>query len=344
MRIALDATYSIGGALSGVGNYCREILRGVAAAHTEANFTFCYRPHRFIESFQETLPANARRRLLLEEFPAFSADLLHGLNQRLPRRRMKRSVCTFHDLFVMTSDYSTLEFRERFTRLAREAAARADLIIAVSSFTAHQVEALLGVEPARLRVVHHGVHPPANAPDEALRENIILHVGALQRRKNVTRLISAFEQVPGDWRLVLAGGAGYEAGEIRKCIHASPAAARIEELGFVSQESLHRLYAKARILAFPSLDEGFGIPVLEAMAWGVPVLTSNRSALPEAAGDAALLVDPLDGEAIAGNLRRLACDTGLRVELAAKGKRRAEDFTWPQAVEKTWSVYSELLA
>ncbi len=141
MKIALDATYSLDRNISGVGVYCREILSGLAAAHPEAEYLFCYRPHRYLRSFSCTLPRNARRSLLWSSWPR-SADLFHGLNQRIDSRH-RRTVSTFHDLFVLSGEYSTPEFRERFAAQARLAAERSDLIIAVSHFTARQVEQLL---------------------------------------------------------------------------------------------------------------------------------------------------------------------------------------------------------
>ncbi len=117
--IALDATYSIGDRLSGVGVYSREILLGLAAAHPEARFQFCYRPHRFARSWREKLPRNCHRFFLQEPILPRRADIFHGLNQRLPTLRLRRTVTTFHDLFVLTGDYSTPEFRRRFAEQAR---------------------------------------------------------------------------------------------------------------------------------------------------------------------------------------------------------------------------------
>ena len=265
-RIALDATYSIGDNLSGVGVYSREILFGLAGAHPAARFQLCFRPHRFLRSFHRSLPPNCRRFLLQEPFVPRRADIFHGLNQRLPTVRPRHAVTTFHDLFVLTGDYSTPEFRRRFAAQARHAAAESDCIITVSEFTAGQVEQLLGVDRARLRVVHHGVHVPP--PPDAPREKVVLHVGALQKRKNIVRLVRAFEAMPAAWRLALAGSAGFGGGEILRAIESSPARDRIEVLGYVTAEELARWYARAMILAFPSLDEGFGIPILEAMAAG----------------------------------------------------------------------------
>jgi glycosyltransferase involved in cell wall biosynthesis len=346
LKLALDATYSLDRDISGVGVYSREILDGISRAHPEVSFLFCYRAHRFCKSMRATLPRNARRALLGESgfgraWGPWTAELFHGLNQRLPRQRFRRAVATFHDLFVLTGDYSTREFRERFAAQAREAAARADLIIAVSAFTARQVQQLLGVEPARLRVIHHGVRVRAGSVSR--REKIVLHVGTIQRRKNVFRLVEAFERMPSEWSLVLAGTCGYGAEEIIERIERSPRRAAINVLGYVTDWQLGELYAKASIFAFPSLDEGFGMPVLDAMASGVPVLSSTRSALPEVCGDAALLVDPADHDAIAEGLMRLAADRALREELRMRGLLRAQEFTWAQAAAQTWEVYRELL-
>jgi len=342
LKIALDATYSLGGQLSGVGVYSREILHGLARFHPEASYLFCYRPHRFLRSFADRLPGNASRRLLREN-RAPSADLFHGLNQRLGSVRHRRAVSTFHDLFVISGDYSTPEFRERFTAQARDAAQRSDLIIAVSAFTARQVEQLLDVEPSRLRVIHHGVRrvPQTAGPRE--REQMILSVGAIQRRKNTIRLIEAFEQLDSGWKLVLAGSSGFESQEALQRLERSPRKHDIQVLGYVSDSKLDDLYRRAAIFAFPSLDEGFGMPVLDAMAHDVPVLTSNVSAMPEVAGDAALLVDPQDVASIAEGLRRLTTDSALRERLIGAGLVRAQEFTWEKSVEATWKVYEELL-
>lgn len=356
MTIALDASYSIGSELSGVGVYCARIIEEMARAAPESRFLLCYRANRFFRALLEPRPAsNTVRRLMEAPFDRSlprEADLFHGLNQRLPRHRFRRAVATFHDLFVMTGEYSTPEFRQRFTALARDAAGRADRIVTVSRHTACQVESLLGVEPSRIAVVHHGVDPVPEfqAEDLAafrrrhrLERPFLLHVGAVQARKNITRLVAAFEALQADLDLVLAGSDGYGVAEIRARIAASPARERIRLLGYVSRESLLRLYRTAAALAFPSLDEGFGMPALEAMSAGLPVVTSNRSGTAEAAGDAALLVDPTDTAAIAEALRQAVEDSGLRQDLIRKGHARAAEFRWDAAASKTLEVYRKLL-
>ena len=186
-------------------------------------------------------------------------------------------------------------------------------------------------------MIHHGVRPPGAT---SKRENLVLSVGAIQRRKNTARLVRAFERLPDSWRLALAGAAdGFGAVEELEAVEESPAKSRIDVLGYVTSAQLDDLYKRAGIFAFPSLDEGFGMPILEAMARGIAVMTSNCSAMPEVAGDAALLVDPVN---IGDALLRLATDEALRGDLARRGLERIKEFTWQSAVEKTWAVYDEL--
>jgi len=331
--------------LSGVGVYSREILNGLAQRYPDQRFLFCYRPHRFLPSFRDvSVPSNASRGLLRVGgvFP-WQCSVFHALNQRVDCK-FAPTVATFHDLFVMTGEYSTADFRQRFTLQAKQAALASDLIIAVSEFTASQVVSLLGVPPSRVRVIPHGVRRPAETPpSDDQRENLILTVGAIQTRKNTARLVQAFESVEQGWRLVLAGDpGGFGAEQILQQIERSPRRQDIEVAGYVDPRTLHRLYGRARVFAFPSLDEGFGMPVLDAMACGVPVLTSNRSALPEVAGDAALSVDPDSVDDISRGLRQLTTDLELRDALRQSGIRRAAAFSWERSVEMTWAVYAEL--
>jgi glycosyltransferase involved in cell wall biosynthesis len=236
---------------------------------------------------------------------------------------------------VLSGEYSTAEFRARFARQAREAAAGADLIIAVSAFTAAQVERYLNVPPERIRVIHHGVI--ARAIPDLAREKVVLCVGAIQKRKNQAMLMRAFRAMPDDWVLVLAGSQGYAAE-----VELAGVGERVRITGYLAEEELAGWYARASIFAFPSLGEGFGMPMLEAMAAGVPVIAGNRSALPEVCGDAAEQIDPESEDQLAAALLRLATDDGRRRELIARGFARAKQFTWESAVAKTYAVYREL--
>jgi len=342
LPIALDATYSLGSSLSGVGVYSREILNGLAAAEPASQWEWFYRSQRYWRARGLPRPPNVKRRFLADSWGSRSADLFHGLNQRLPSRRFRHQIATFHDLFVLSGEYSTPEFRERFAIQAREAASRADLIISVSAFTASQVESLLNVPRSRIRVIHHGIVPSPVSALPHRREKVVLCVGAIQARKNQARLIRAFRAMPDDWSLVLAGSQGYSAREAMQAAANSPASGRIRLTGYLTDGQLRDWYARAGIFAFPSLDEGFGMPVVEAMAAGIPVIAGNRSALPEVCGVAAELIDPSSEEEISGALVRLAEDRGRREELIALGFERATHFRWVDAVASTLAVYREL--
>ncbi len=192
-------------------------------------------------------------------------------------------------------------------------------------------------------MIPHGVDVVSAPQKDAGRHPIILHLGAIQKRKNLVRLVEAFAQAPRPWELHLAGSFGYGAEEVLAAIERSPHRERIRTPGYLSPAALEDAYRTASIFAFPSLDEGFGIPVLEAMAHGLPVVTSNRSALPEAAGGAAWLIEPEDTATLGSALRELCEDPALRARWQARGLERVKSCGWPTAVDATWQVYQEIL-
>jgi glycosyltransferase involved in cell wall biosynthesis len=355
VTIALDASYSLDRVPTGVAVYSANLIRALAASEPDERFLLCYRANRFFRSLRKGLPGPNCSRRLLEDFACFTfrsgVSVFHGLNQRLPRSRFRRRVTTFHDLFVMTGDYSTREFRSRFGNLAREAAAQSDYIIAVSEHTAQQVSEWLKFPRGLISVVHHGVHPvPRFSAQEIdafrrkhrLEEPFVLHVGALQKRKNIQRLVEAFEGLGPPYRLVLAGSDGYGANTILYRIGQSPVAAWIRRFGYVDERTLALLYRTASVLAFPSLEEGFGLPVLEAMSAELPVVISDRGALPEVAGDAAIMADPEDPQDLRNTLREVLEDDALREQLTRAGLRRCDEFSWVKAAHETYRVYQQL--
>lgn len=343
MRIALDATYSVDPRPTGIGIYSNALLIGLPNRFPDDMFYHCYRPKPYMKKPRNLRP-NVRQRLLGTPLPLWGPELFHGVNQRVDKRYTKRVVSTFHDLFVMTEQYSAPAFRERFTEQAKLAAQNSDLIIAVSQFTAEQVNNLLGVERSRIRVIPHGVSPPSPELWHK-RENIILTVGALQVRKNFVRLIDAFERLSPDWRLILAGArTGYRAGAVIERLRNSDCKDRIQLVGYQWPAELEVLYNRASIFAFPSLDEGFGLPVLEAMAHGVPVITSNRPALVEVAGDAALIVDPQSTDDLEYALERFITEPTLRNQYIQRGLERAKLYPWDRTLRATHDVYKELLS
>ena len=352
--IGIDAGNSLDRPPTGVAVYARNVIRELALSHPEQRFGWYYRSNRYLRSFRTKRPPNVSRRLLEETALRLNPSrpaLFHGLNQRLPKDLDTIKVATFHDLFAITGEYSTREFRERFAALARETASRADHIIAVSAHTAEQVAEFLGFPRTRISIVHHGAEPLiAPSPDQcdaimhrlAVNRPFLLHVGSLQIRKNVTRLVEAFETVAEPVDLVFAGARGYGADRIVERIRNSPARARIHLLGHVGDRVRACLYARAEALVFPSLEEGFGLPVIEAFAAGLPVIASNVSAVPEVAGGAAILVDPLRPSEITEAIDRVLGSSELRADLRSRGAARVQGVTWQRCARETWEVY-ELL-
>jgi glycosyltransferase involved in cell wall biosynthesis len=224
----------------------------------------------------------------------------------------------------------------------------AKAIIAVSHATRHDLIERLGVPPDTIRVIHHGVSPefsPATPErinqirtEYRLPEFFILAVGSLHPRKNLARLIQAFERIApemSDLALVLSGASGWTAEEILERAWRSPFSRRIFYIGYVSDGDLPALYSAAAVTAFVSLYEGFGLPAVESMACGTPVVAANRSSLPEICGGAALLADPFDPESIAAALRRVFDDAQLRQRMIELGIARAASLTWQSSALQT---------
>jgi glycosyltransferase involved in cell wall biosynthesis len=241
-------------------------------------------------------------------------------------------------------------------RALAPSAARADRIVTPSQFTRDDVLKLLPVEPERVVVIPGGIDrsfKPQPAEEVAARlaplglraGDYLLFLGTIEPRKNLARLLQAMELAgPKIGPLVLAGGRGWNNAAIRDAIARLARDGRIRDLGYVADDLRPALQAGARAFVYPSLYEGFGLPPLEAMACGTPVLTSNVSALPEVMGDAALYVDPEDVPALAAALTRLWDDESLRADLRARGLARAQEFSWDRTARLTIEVYRDLLA
>jgi glycosyltransferase involved in cell wall biosynthesis len=206
----------------------------------------------------------------------------------------------------------------------------------------------------RVRVIPAGVDLPEGmlGPEQRQRERerlvgpgneMVLAVGAIQTRKNTLNAVRALAKLPTPYKLVLAGGDGYGSRAVHDFIRSAALESRVKVLGYVAAERLPILYQASSLFLFPSLEEGFGLPVLEAMAHGVPVVASGTSSLPEVAGDAALYADPHDPGGMAEKIRRAVEDPGLRVGLIERGLARARQFTWQRTAEETLRVYDEVV-
>ncbi len=283
------------------------------------------------------------------------ADLAHGPVFVGPILAPCPTVVTIHDLsFIRFPHLFRPANRLYLTALTRLSARRARRTIAVSEHAAAESTRLLGVPPERITVVYHGVDPDFRPlPDDevaafrerrGLPERLVLFVGTLEPRKNLVRLVEAFARVrDGRVGLALAGGRGWLYEELFARVKALGLSDEVIFPGYVMREELPWWYNAATVLAYPSVYEGFGLPVLEAQACGTPVLTSNVSSLPEAAGDAALAVDPYKVEALADGLNRLLADEALRHDLRERGLVHARSFSWPRAAQETARVYRRAL-
>jgi glycosyltransferase involved in cell wall biosynthesis len=362
--IGLDATYIVDAKPTGTATYCRSLVRSLARLNAPHRFLVCYRLSRFKNRHQFRAPLEGISAPNFSVQPyqppltfwlPWQVDVFHNLGQRPPAFRFKREVVTVHDVFPISGgDYSTPDFQRTFSALLRKAVERADRIITLSEYTASQVVIHCGVARSRIRVVPGGVRPETQvlSPGEAARERarvvgdgheMLLMVGVIDNRKNVVNALRALQLLPPRYRLVLAGGNGYGSEAVHGFIASQGLEERVKVLGYVTSEALAALYHSASALLFPSLEEGFGFPVLEAMVRGLPVVTSNTSSLPEVGGDSALYADPRDPHSIAAEVTRAVEDLELRREMIRKGALRSREFTWERTARETLRVYEELL-
>src|SRR5688572_4182131 len=282
-------------------------------------------------------------------------DVVHSVGPAIPPAGGAALVVTVHAL-------APIRFADRYPRRARAlykrgaaiATAEAVRIICPSRSTALDVEEFYGVDRDRIRVVPHGVDMADLGMSDAARvwerrgitEPYILWVGTQEQRKNVMAVLDAFTVVAHRHPTLtpfLHGPNGWLGDEVGEGLrHRGMQGRTIVSEGGLPRSELAALYSRATAFVYPSLYEGFGLPVLEAMACGTPVVTSNISALPETAGDAALLVDPLDADAIAESIERILDDPTVAEDLSRRGQKRAAGFTWPEAGRRTWAVYKEV--
>jgi len=365
MRIGIDARL-LSAQLTGIGRYTAELSRELLK---QDGMFFFYMPNSpatgdWHDSNSHVRSSAFGRRVgkmlwAQSVLPYWAAkddlDVFWGTTHRLPRflpQRIAR-VVTIHDL-VWKHAGETMRPLSRWldSRLMPEAIRLADLIIAVSQSTADAIDSEFPTVRSRVRVIHPGIaeHDQrggniASLAVMGITKPYFLFVGTIEPRKNLHRLFGAFSKLPADIRarsqLVVAGGKGWGGIDINALIAEYGLKRDVVQVGYVSDQQLFTLYANARFLAMPSLYEGFGLPLAEAMSCGIPVLTSNCSSLPEVAGDAGLLVDPMSEDSIMVGLMRLLIDDALRDSLAARARLNAARFSWSDAAAKTRAVLEE---
>jgi glycosyltransferase involved in cell wall biosynthesis len=302
------------------------------------------------------------RHMLLRKFVEVRTpekiDVLH-LSAPLPvRMEGVKTVTTIHDLVPIRLPWTTPDNKSEFIHRVRTNAQLSDLIVTVSEVSKRDIVDILDVDPAKVAVTWQPSDLAPIAPGE--RDSIprvlgkfglspggyALFVGALEPKKNLRRLIEAFLETDSDLPLVIVGRRAWlwenDAAFVETL--GAKARARLKFLGYAGREDLRRLYAGAQMFLFPSLYEGFGLPALEAMSAGCPVVTSNTSSLPEICGDGALYADPHDRDDIRARIEQLMGDPGLRSALGEAGRRQAERFSFDRYVENLGKAYATLQA
>ena len=374
MRIAIDYTPAVKQG-AGIGRYTRGLVATLAEIDRQNHYVLLVVGNRNGYPDRQDWPPNFSLRrvrfphrlltlawhrlglpLPAETFTG-SVDIFHSPDFVLPPLRGARGIITIHDLaFMRVPECADPGLRAYLSQVVPKSAQRCDHILADSTSTRQDIIELLGVPPERISVVPAGVEPrflPVSDREElervrrsySLDEPFVLSLGTLEPRKNYVHLIEAHAQMrqamPSAPRLLIAGGRGWLFEDILATAERY-GDMNVRLLGYVPDDDLPALYTQATLFAFPSLYEGFGLPPLEAMACGTPVVCSDRSSLPETVGDAALMVDAEDTSALATAMQRLLEDSQLRADMIRKGLAQAGRFTWDKSARKLLAAYREV--
>jgi glycosyltransferase involved in cell wall biosynthesis len=370
MQIAIDYTPAVH-QRAGIGRYTRGLVQALASLDTENQYTLLVLGRTGAHFIPATLPTNFRLRFapisdrwatvlwyrlnlpLPVELFSGRADLFYGPSFTLPPT-FAPSLLTVHDLsFLRYPQGAHPALLAWLTKAVPRSLGRAHHVLADSESTRADLTELMQVPADQITVIGAGVEEhfqPVNEPEILARvraryqlpDHFVLSISTLEPRKNFTGLIAAFNQIATsapDLHLMIAGGKGWLYDDIFAAAEASPLRERIHFAGYVADEDLPALYSLATLFAFPSHYEGFGIPVLEAMACGTPVVCADNSSLPEIAGDAALLVEATDTDALADAMHQLLADASKREKLVQRGFTQAAKFTWEKAATRLIRVY-----
>jgi glycosyltransferase involved in cell wall biosynthesis len=367
MRIGIDIRV-VAGPRTGIGRYASQLLRSLAAVDNENEYVLFYNAAK--GPLPSDLPTKKNMKIVSANIPnkalnilwAYTPypkvesfvgpiDVFHAPNFQMPPLKNAGGVLTIHDLVFLVHPEMAIPSAVRHLKpRIREYAKRADLVVADSKATAQVIVNRLGVAHEKVVTIYVGATVLRKSPPNEISRaktkysiggDYILFVGSLEPRKNLARLFKAFvhSNLFKDFDLVLAGPRGWHMEEMVRAWKSSGCKDRIRFLDYVTDIDLGPLYSGATFLAYPSLAEGFGLPILEAMSVGCPVLTSSVSSMPEVAGDAARFVDPMSVESIAQGMTDLISDSGLRARLIESGYRRLPLFTWENTAIEMMKAY-----
>jgi glycosyltransferase involved in cell wall biosynthesis len=353
----------------GIGTYIRNLLRHLARLDRQTEFVVLCRPddREGLASLGENfrpVPETAGNYSISEQIRIPLAlkregvTLFHAPHYVLPPLVRCQSVVTIHDcIHLMFPQYLPNRFALAYARTSIVLAARrATRVMTVSESSKRDILRFVDVRPEKIDVIYNafderfGVEPLEEDVVRVreryqLHDEFVLYAGNVKPHKNLERLIEAFDLVRkrglDHLKLVLIGDEISKYAALRRAVHQHQLHKYVRFLGYLPEETLAVMYRLAGVFVFPSLYEGFGLPPLEAMASGTPVVTSNVSSLPEVAGDAAVLVDPYTPQAIADGIYKVLTDESLRRSLRQKGLARAAQFSWEQSVRRVRAIYGE---
>ncbi len=357
MRIAIDASSAAIPQKTGVAKYIQRLIENAERLDDKNEYMICYRLSRRKNRRHFYQPQVQSTKVRLFQEPFFTGkglDVFHGPDARLPKVRGPKLVATVHDLFSLVSEeFAEDKFRRKKISRYRDIATRADRIICVSESTRRDLIRFFPEAEPKTCVIYEGVDeqfcPRTEEEVErvkrkyGVRSDYILYVGELSKRKNILRMFDAFrharDQSGEDVQFVAAGKLTYGKEEILKYIRDNRCDTQILLPGYVPEEDLPALYSGARLFLFATLYEGFGLPILEAMGCGTPVVTSNISAMPEIGGGFVSEVDPYSEAQIASAIGNILGERNPRVNRRDEQLEYVRSFTWEKTVRKTLEVH-----
>jgi len=360
----------------GAGVYLSRLVKEILICNTfydvkilshEDDYGLFNLPEDYIKYFLFQRDFGRGYRIISEQlyFPKLLADnqidLFHGLHYSLPINKRTRMITTIHDLsfFKFPEKHSWVK-RQYFKFFIKYSSFHSDHLITVSNNTKNDLIKILNVDPEKITTTHLGVDESFSPIDDHeklqnikakydLPENFILFIGLIEPRKNLSSLFKAYaklvktQEIMEDIHLVLAGRWGWESKKLLTLVSDLNVTENVHFPGYIDQEDMAYLYNLAKVFVYPSFYEGFGLPVLEAMACGTPVITSNISSMPEFVGNSGILVDPNDIDQLERSIKELLINERLREELKKKSILKAKEFTWKNTALKTLDVYQRVL-